>query len=331
MPLRLIAYDDQSRADQARENILRLLREDGVDVLLGPYSSGLTMAVAPIAEEHKKILWNHGGTSDALFRQGWRFLVSVASPASDYLRCLPEWLKHQSDRFRRIVILQSAAGTFAAEVARGIIDAAQSLGFDPVEIIRFPSPLENVGSLIEDERVYGADALVIVGRFQDDITIIKQRRRFPVTVKALAAVAAGVQAFGDEVGTDAESVIGPSQWERTVEFGEILGPDAMWFISHFEKTTGQPPDYMAAQACALGIILAECIRRAGTLDEEKVRSAACELNLNTFFGRFRIDPASGRQIGHKPLLVRWHHGRKLIIWPQGHNADPPDSLMPINP
>ena len=64
--VRLIWYDDRSQIGFARRNVLQLLREDKVDILLGPYSSSLTMAVAEIAEEHKKVLWNHGGSSDDL-------------------------------------------------------------------------------------------------------------------------------------------------------------------------------------------------------------------------------------------------------------------------
>jgi hypothetical protein len=37
------------------------------------------------------VLWNHGGTSDAILQAGARRVVSVASPASDYLRSLPAW------------------------------------------------------------------------------------------------------------------------------------------------------------------------------------------------------------------------------------------------
>ncbi|HYN22167.1 MAG TPA: ABC transporter substrate-binding protein, partial [Thermoanaerobaculia bacterium] len=67
LPLRLIVLDDESRSEQARENVLRLLTRDRVDLLFGPYSSVLTMAAAPIAEGHGKILWNHGGASDAIY------------------------------------------------------------------------------------------------------------------------------------------------------------------------------------------------------------------------------------------------------------------------
>ena len=57
-------YDDRSRIADAQANVLRLLTKDRLDLLFGPYSSVLTLAVAPIAEAHGKILWNHGGSSD---------------------------------------------------------------------------------------------------------------------------------------------------------------------------------------------------------------------------------------------------------------------------
>ena len=93
--VRLIWYDDRSQTSFARKNVLQLLRDDQIDILLGPYSSGLTMAVVEIAEEYKKVLWNYGGSSDEIFRHGRRYLVGIASPASEYLRALPHCLAEE--------------------------------------------------------------------------------------------------------------------------------------------------------------------------------------------------------------------------------------------
>src|SRR5204862_485140 len=76
---RLIVLDDESRAGVAQAHAQRLLAEHQVDVLVGPYSSGLVRAVAPIADAAGKVLWNHGGTSDAILQAGVRRMVSVAS------------------------------------------------------------------------------------------------------------------------------------------------------------------------------------------------------------------------------------------------------------
>ena len=64
----------------------RLLTEERVDLLLGTYGSGSTRAVAYLAAAHGKILWNHGGASDAVIEAGSGSVVSVLSPASHYLR-----------------------------------------------------------------------------------------------------------------------------------------------------------------------------------------------------------------------------------------------------
>src|SRR5205809_7740948 len=55
-PVRLLFYDDQSRASLARENALRLLCQDHVDALFGPYSSGLSLTVAELAYQQRNAL-----------------------------------------------------------------------------------------------------------------------------------------------------------------------------------------------------------------------------------------------------------------------------------
>src|SRR5216683_2545019 len=65
--VRLIWYDDRSQISLARKNVFQLLQKDQIDILLGPYSSSLTMAVAEIAEEHTAlrricVLYSAGGT-----------------------------------------------------------------------------------------------------------------------------------------------------------------------------------------------------------------------------------------------------------------------------
>src|SRR5260370_17861578 len=86
--VRLVWYDDRSQISFARKNVFQLLRADQIDILLGPYSSSLTMFVAQIAEEHKKVLWNYGGSSDHIFTHVRRPLVGIARPAPAYPRAL---------------------------------------------------------------------------------------------------------------------------------------------------------------------------------------------------------------------------------------------------
>ena len=68
--VRIVYYDDESRAAKTRENIAKLVQKKRAHVLLGPYSSGLTLAAAEIAGEYKRLMFSHGGTSDPSISAG---------------------------------------------------------------------------------------------------------------------------------------------------------------------------------------------------------------------------------------------------------------------
>ena len=313
-PVRLVLYDDQSRASLARANALRLLRRDCVDALFGPYSSGLTMAVAALAHEQGKVLWNHGGSSDEILNRGWPHLVSTPTPASDYLRDLPRWLERQAAALRKICIVHSTRGTFAPYVARGVAQAAAS----EYSVQLMPYSALDVDVLVRELCASLPEILVLAGNFEQEIQIMRARQRWPASIQVVAAVAAGVHAFYDELGRAAVGVIGPSQWEAQANFPADIGPDAAWFARNFQEQFGCKPEYGAAGSFAAGLIFQKCVRHAGSLQDNDLLAAAAQLDCSTFYGRFRLDSASGRQVGHRILLTQWDQDSKVVLPPSGN-------------
>ncbi len=221
-------------------------------------------------------------------------------------------MKRRDPGARRISVLHAKAGSFAASVAAGVADGAKRAGFDVIRLIPFDSPIRDAQPLIEEALAADPDLLVGVGRFEDDLAIARSRDVLG-TVKTLAYVGAGLEAFYRELGDLAEGVIGPSQWEPDVHHAPLAGPGEKWFCSEFERAFHQRPGYPAAQAFAVGIVIIECLRRAGTLEDESLLRAAHSLDTTTLYGRFRLDPTTSRQIGHHVLLVQWRRGRKVVI------------------
>jgi branched-chain amino acid transport system substrate-binding protein len=309
----LIVLDDRSRASVAREHVRRLLAEEHVDVLIGPYSSGLVLAVAPVVGAAGKVLWNHGGTSDAIFQEGGRHLVSVASPASDYLRDLPRWIRHRAPQANRATIMYAASGTFAGQVARGAAEGARAAGFAEIRFATFESPIRDARALLREAAAREPDLLLSVGAFADDLAIARERPALPGAT-VLALVGAGLAEFGGEMGDLAEGIMGPSQWEPTAGEAPLTGPDSTWFTGAFEGVSQRTPEYPAAQAFAIGVIFEECRRRcAGNLDDAALLDAARVLRTTTFYGGFRLDPVTGRQVGHRIRLVQWRDGEKRVV------------------
>ncbi len=309
--VRILYYDDESRASKTRENIARLVQKKRVHILFGPYSSGLTLAAADIAAEYGRMMWSHGGTSDAIYQRGFSHVMGVGSPASEYFRSLPLWLERNRPALSKIVVAHSPMGTFAAKVTRGITEAAVALGHHSVDLLTLAS--HKPADLVRELEARQPQAVVLASTFEEEVRMLESRPLWPDSVDCVAAVAAGVHALQEQLGAAAEGTVGPSQWEPGVTFPEAIGPDSEWFLQAFEQRFGGTPDYPATAAFAAGLLVAECIRRAGSLEQGRVRDAAARLDCDTLFGRFRIDPLTGRQTGHRMLLVHWSGGRKIVL------------------
>lgn len=188
--VRLTVVDDGGSRDAAVQAYRGWTH--GVDMLLGPYSSGLVRAVAPIVCDAGRVLWNHGGSADDLARPG---LVSLVAPASAYFQgAVDEAVARQVDR----VIVVRGAGPFARAVADGAGRRAAASGLEAVVVDH---------ELADDEQV-AESAVLIAGRFEDDISVVRSIQDQERTPALLAAVAAGIEAFGQELGEAARASSG---------------------------------------------------------------------------------------------------------------------------
>jgi branched-chain amino acid transport system substrate-binding protein len=313
--LELIAYDDHSRRADVEELITRLIRVDRVDFLIGPYSSGLAHAAAAVAEAHHKVLWNHGGSSDAIMRQGFRWSVHLPTPASGYFAGLFTCLLRHGAEAGRVAIVKRRRGAFTAEVASGAMQQAERGGFAMLPPFFYPDDPNHLASLAEALAAADPAVLIAVGRYGDDAALIRTMAQMSCGLKVIAAVGAPMQAFCSDLQAMADGCLGPSQWEPGAAGAPDAGPPSAAFIERFHQRFGQIPDYPAAQAYAAGLILQRCVMLAGTCVDVDLHASAHRLTCRTFYGDFRVDPQSGIQVGHETVLVQWQGGKKKVVWP----------------
>jgi branched-chain amino acid transport system substrate-binding protein len=313
--LQLIVYDDHSRRADVEQLTTRLIRVDRVDFLIGPYSSGLALAAAAIAEAHQKVLWNHGGSSDTIMHQGFRWSVHLPTPASGYFAGLFACLIRCGAAEGRVAIVKRRRGTFSAEVASGAHRQAERGGFAVLPPFFYPNEPNQLMSLAEALAAADPVVLIAVGRYADDVTLIRTMGHMSRRIKLIAAVGAPMRAFWNDLEGLADGCIGPSQWEPEAARTLDVGLSSAAFIERFRQRFGQIPDYPAAQAYAAGLILQRCVALAGTCTDVTLRAAADTLACRTFYGDFRLEAKTGRQIGHEALLVQWQGSKKQVVWP----------------
>ena len=78
---------------------------------------------------------------------------------------------------------------------------------------------------------------------------------------------------------------------------------------------GDQLDYPEVQSFAAGLIAQRSIEESGSLAAQSLWEAAVRLDFSTFYGRFKINPKTGRQIGHRSVIVQWQRGEKTVVWP----------------
>ncbi len=323
--LELIYYDDKSDKAEVQKLITKLVTQDKVDFLIAPYSSSLTLAAVPIAEQYRKVILSHGGASDAIFEKGYKYIVQVLSPASKYLASALDFLASTDDKDIKIALIYEDAA-FAKAVAAGAKKVAEKLGLPIVFEQAYPKGTTDFSQIIEKAKASGANVLLGGGHFQDGLQLVKQAYDLGWKLKFIAIIVAPtLPEFYKELGPKvAEGVAAPAQWEIGVKYSpevakkmgiEWYGPTNEEYVKMFKEECGEEPDYHAAEATATILFLVKAIEKAGSLDSDAVRKAFNDLKIMTFFGPLWIDPETGKQVGHPMILVQWQNGKKEIIWP----------------
>ena len=169
-------------------------------------------------------------------------------------------------------------------------------------------------------------------RFEDAVAITRQMKALNVNPR-MVGLTVGVDTlkFYEGLGRDAEFVYGATLWVPElvdIRAGGLIPiarqyPGAREFVESYKRAfPGADSSYHSAAGYGGCEILVEAIRRAGSLDSEKLRDAILKLDHNTVFGAFRVDQ-DGVQVAHKRLLFQWQDGKKVIVWPEELAANPP--------
>jgi branched-chain amino acid transport system substrate-binding protein len=324
-PLEYKFYDCESKKESVTSLLERLITVDKVNFTFAPYSSGLTLAGAPIAEKYGMVYMDHGGASDKIFRQGFRYVVQTIGPGSRYHVGTLDMLNSIDPKSKRLALVYEDS-EFARTVMDGAKEHAKKLGYNIVYSGTYPKGVNDLTPLLSAMKAAKPDIILGGGHFVDGQLFNKQLADLDINPKALSLIAAAtLPAFYNALSTLAEGVMGPSHWEYGVKFApeaakkaglKWIGPSQDEFVNLFKKALGKDiiPDYHAAEAGAAVLALVKAIEKSNSLDSDKVRDALGKLKFMSFYGVWDIDD-TGKQVGHSMVNVQWQGGKRVIVWP----------------
>jgi branched-chain amino acid transport system substrate-binding protein len=315
LPVALVVEDDESNESKIRNLIEKLIRQDQVDLLMGPYGSGLTLAAAEMADAFQYVLWNHSGSSDEIFECNLSSVVGLLTPASLYLCAILDLIRALDPGAKRVALFSAKTG-FAADMAAGALGWIKREGYTLTLHQSYTSGLEDFRPLLGRVKEDPPDVFLSVGRVEDDILLGRQLRELKPRVKAAGLVVAAISRFKAALHDQADGFLAPSQWEPQVRYKVDYSLSEEEFLTHYLKSATVPIDYPAAQGYAAGVVAQRCVEEVGSLDQKALREAAGRLRFTTFYGPYAIDAKTGRQTAHPLLVTQWQKGRKEIVWPR---------------
>jgi len=306
--IEFVIYDDGSDEKTAARNYEKLITDDKVDTVLGPYGSAITDAVADVAEKHRMLMIAPTAGTSSIWEKGRRYLIMMLSPVES----LPEGLLDLAARngLRRVAVIK-LDGLVANAAAKGAGELAKKKGLEVVFAETYPSGTTDFSDILKRVKATTPDVLMAASvRLEDLVAITRQMREVDLNVKMLSSVPYGLLPdYYKQLGKEAEFVYSGSFWDTGLPY-----PGNREFVAAYEKEFNRTPSVQSAASYAGCQLLVETLRRTGSLESNKLRHALLALRTKTVLGDFAVDDR-GFQIAHKAITIQWQDGKQATVWP----------------
>ena len=83
-PVELKIYDDQSDPQTSAKLFEKLITQDKVDLLLGPYSSAVTSAASTVAEKYQMVMLAAAAAAPGIWKRGYKYIFQVSAQSQNY-------------------------------------------------------------------------------------------------------------------------------------------------------------------------------------------------------------------------------------------------------
>ncbi len=313
--LEIVYYDDKSDPTESSKLVEKLIAEDKVNFLLGPYSSGITIPDSLVAQRYRIPMIEGGGASDKIFSRGNKYIFGTLPPAGQYFKSTLEMLKKFNPAPKTIAILYSD-DKFDVSVAEGTKELAGPMGFDVVLYEKYAEHAMDFTSILTKIKAINADVVLVSGHTEESLNFTQQAKELNVCPKLISMTVGPSEAdFRKSLGKDSEYIFGVASWSTQMNFKGYLYKDTEEFVKLFKAKFDYDPDYHNASGIADVAVFKDAIERAGTLDPEKVRNAIAETKLDTIYGY--VEFSENGQIEGTSVVLQILEGEIYQVFPNG--------------
>jgi branched-chain amino acid transport system substrate-binding protein len=285
--IRYITRDAETKAGTATRRVQEAIDGEGVKFVVGPWSSGVGLAVTEVARKNKVMYIFSGGTEDISGKHCNRYSFQWAAPAYAAVDANLQVFRKAHPEAKSLYLL-IADYAFGWSLQKYTEQLAPKYGLKIVGADRHPLGNREFSSYITKAQAANPDAVFMVNFGLDSVNAVRQLYNFGFTPKkpVIMSWSAGTEELIQLDPEMRDNLQVGSNYYWTID-----NPANKAFVAAYEKKSGGvPPGYAPAAAYGMMKMTLAAIEKAGSTDPQKAIEAFEAFKGDTFVGPTTVNP-----------------------------------------
>lgn len=258
--VRLITYDDKGDAREAGTAVTRLVTRDGVVAVLGEVASGLSLAGAPVCQEHGVPMISPSSTNPKVTKIGdMIFRVCFIDPFQGSV-CARFAREHEGLKAEKAAILTDQASPYSVGLQEEFEKAFTAMGGTIVSKQTYQGGDQDFSAQLTAIRGADPDVLFVPGYYTDVGNIALQADKLGVEAPLLGGDGWDSSKLGEIAGKAIDGCFYSNHYSP-----EDPSPRVQDFIQKYREKHQRTPDGLAALGYDAARILFEAMQRTESL------------------------------------------------------------------
>jgi branched-chain amino acid transport system substrate-binding protein len=291
-PIKYITRDSETKAGAATRRVEEAIDSENVKFIIGPWSSGVALAVTEVAKRRKVLHYFSGGTEELSGKRCHRYAFQwAASPYTASHMVVDKFMElHPQAKRWYLFVLDF---TFGWSVEKYIKIAGQKHGVELVGTDRMPLGTREYSGVVSKAAAAKPDVLCLVSAVQDFILQVREAHNFGLAPKVALVQPWGL---GSEELAQLDAKTRENLWTGTNGYYTIETRVAKKFTEMYEKRHGIPPGYAATASYSMTRLVLRSVERANSTEPADVVKALEGWETEDWPGKMWINPKTHQTV-----------------------------------
>jgi branched-chain amino acid transport system substrate-binding protein len=296
----VIERDTQGKPDVAKSQLAAAYSDDKADIAVGPTSSGVALAMLPVAEEYRKLLLVEPAVADAITGDKWnRYIFRTGRNSSQ--DAISNGVALDKEGVSIAILAQDYAfGRDGAKAFREALTKAKIVHEEylPTATTDFTAGAQRLFDALKDKPGRKVIFIIWAGSGNPFKIVDLNPQRFGIELASGGNILPAMAAYKNLPGMEGATYY---------YYGIPKNPVNTWLVTEHEKRFKSPPDFFTAGGMSAGIALVEALKKtAGSADTEKLITTMEGMSFETPKGRMTF-----RREDHQAMQSMYHFRIKV--------------------